>query len=516
MASLVGKTLKNRYQVIESLGRGGMAEVFKVYDNVRASALALKVLRDDMAQDKIFLRRFQREAHTLAKLQHRSIVRFYGLDQDNAQVFMLMDLVEGTSLREEIFRTDKPFSSKRILEIAQPVCAALHYAHQMGVVHCDIKPGNILINHYGEVLTTDFGIARSIDSSTSTLIGAGTPAYMAPELILGKDPSPQSDIYSLGIVLYEMFTGGERPFTGERSQSTGTTAEKVRWEQMHLTPAPVSSFNPVVPKSNDAIISKCLAKDPHARFARALDLYQALESALASPRSSPAAVQNSQPVDWAHVEVEKPASKPVHHEKAAPIVFPESVSNRAPSNARGASSKKPNRFRDYWLLGAFVVLFIALIIIVQNGQANKRQLERISQNDALGLDWRIDGTAIELPLVSDHQNFNLVVDITDEYLECNNIYTGVRDFVLEARFTNPEITHKGWNYGILFRHMNSNNQYRLVIDDSGNVDLRNWQNSYSDTLLSTRPANLRIGKNKSNLIKRLLKNKLEVVEKQVD
>ncbi|GAF89912.1 unnamed protein product, partial [marine sediment metagenome] len=237
MSELIGTTLSGRYRVDAFIGRGGMAEVYRVWDTKRAVPLAMKLLREDLAQDRVFLRRFKREAQTLANLQHPNIVRFYGLEQEGRLAFMLMDFVEGSSLRGEIFDLDgELMSDGRIREIIRSVCSALHYAHEMGVVHCDLKPGNVMVHKNGTVLVTDFGIARMTDAATATMIGMGTPAYMAPELVRGEEPTPQTDIYALGVVLFEMLTGGERPFTGELAETTGSTSEKVRWEQMHLNP----------------------------------------------------------------------------------------------------------------------------------------------------------------------------------------------------------------------------------------------------------------------------------------
>ena len=282
MAPIIGKTLKNRYRVIDSLGRGGMAEVYRVWDEYRSVDIAMKVLRQDIAQDPIFLRRFKREAQSLAKLQHPSIVRFYGMEREGLLVFLLMEYIEGQSLQSEIFLSENhPLSNQRILEILKPICSALNYAHKMGLVHCDLKPGNILIEENSDrVLLTDFGIARTMDAATSTLVGAGTPAYMAPELIKGLDPTPQSDIYSLGIVLYEMLTGGERPFIGERATITGTTADKVRWEHVHLEPSRVSKINIGVPSEVNEIITRCLAKDPRDRYPNALMVYEHMAKVL--------------------------------------------------------------------------------------------------------------------------------------------------------------------------------------------------------------------------------------------
>ena len=265
MATLIGKTLKNRYRVDELLGRGGMAEVYKVYDLQRGVPLAMKVLREDLAEDRVFLRRFQREAQNLAKLQHPNIVRFYGLEQEDRLAFILMEYIEGSTLRGKIFDAHGPLTDREVLEIMEPVCSALSYAHQQGIVHCDLKSANIMIDKAGKVYLTDFGIARMTDMATSTMVGVGTPAYMAPELIRGGDPSPQTDIYALGILLYEMVSGGERPFTGERATITGTTAEKVRWEQVNLDFSGELLPGKISIHKMD-VVERCLQKDPGRRF----------------------------------------------------------------------------------------------------------------------------------------------------------------------------------------------------------------------------------------------------------
>ena len=261
MADLTGQTLLNRYQVLELIGRGGMAEVYKVWDKKRAVHLALKLLREDLAQDRVFLRRFQREAQTLAKLQHPNIVRFYGFEQDGRQSFLLMDYVEGDSLRSEIFNLDgRSMTLDRVWEIVRAVCSALHYAHEMGLVHCDLKPGNVMLHRNGTILVADFGIARMTDAATATMVGAGTPAYMAPEQIKGADPTPQTDIYALGVVLFEMLTSGEQPFTGEKATETGSTGEKVRWEQLNLQSPSMRRWNPDIAPELEAVVQRCLAE----------------------------------------------------------------------------------------------------------------------------------------------------------------------------------------------------------------------------------------------------------------
>jgi serine/threonine protein kinase len=155
----------------------------------------------------------------------------------------------------------------------------MQFAHGEGMVHCDIKPGNIMIHRNGTVLVADFGIARMTDAATTTMVGMGTPAYMAPEQIGGLDPTQGTDIYALGIVLYEMLTGGERPFTGEHAQTTGSTSEKVRWEHIHLEAPSPRLYNPDISIEMEAVVLKCLEKNPDQRYASAIELWKALERA---------------------------------------------------------------------------------------------------------------------------------------------------------------------------------------------------------------------------------------------
>ena len=198
MAELLGRIIKNRYRVDKSLGRGGMAEVYKVWDMERNATLAMKVLHEDLALDNAFLRRFQREAQTLRALQHPNIVRFYELEQDGRLAFILMDYVEGESFKHKIFDAHGPMPFDQISAVMRPLCQALEYAHKQGFTHSDVKPGNIMLDNHGRVMLMDFGIARMTKSATVTMLGVGTPAYMSPEQARGNPPSPQSDIYAVG------------------------------------------------------------------------------------------------------------------------------------------------------------------------------------------------------------------------------------------------------------------------------------------------------------------------------
>ncbi|MEJ2353688.1 MAG: serine/threonine-protein kinase, partial [Anaerolineales bacterium] len=158
MTTLVGKTLANRYRLDEFIGRGGMADVYKAWDSHRHTYLAVKVLHPDLALDKVFMRRFEREGQLLEQLQHPNIVRYYGLERDGSLAFLLLDYVDGVSLKQLIGESPEPLPGNRVYAVFQAVCVALQFAHTEGLVHCDIKPANILVDTKGRVLLSDFGI----------------------------------------------------------------------------------------------------------------------------------------------------------------------------------------------------------------------------------------------------------------------------------------------------------------------------------------------------------------------
>jgi len=356
MKDLSGTRLQNRYEVLELIGRGGMAVVYKVRDTVRAVPLAMKLLREDFAEDVVFLRRFQREAQNLARLQHPHIVRSYGLEREGDYSFMLMDYVDGTTLRKEIFRAKAPLDPHRTLEIMRPVCSALHYAHQMGIIHCDVKPANIMIDTGGRVLVTDFGIARMSDAATSTMVGAGTPAYMSPEQIMGADPTPETDIYAIGAVLFEMMTGGERPFTGERSNQTGTTAEQVRWEKMNLDAPSPKKWNPALTEDLEAIILKCLHKNPDGRYGSTMELLSALEAAIV-----PGGVVERLPSVMGEDEPETVIEPPpdAYQPEDIPAVTPDSSGADVPAAVESSSSEGRRSKLPKWSWALIGVVLLA-------------------------------------------------------------------------------------------------------------------------------------------------------------
>lgn len=392
MQDIIGQTILDRYRVDAFVGRGGMAEVYKVWDRQRLTHLAMKVLRDDLALDVVFLDRFQREARTLEKLQHPNIVRFYGLEQDQRLAFMLMEFVEGETLKHEIFdHQGRGMPAERVMAMMRPVCSALGFAHNQGLVHCDMKPGNVMVHQNGTVLVTDFGIARMTDAATATMVGMGTPAYMAPEQVRGHDPTPQTDIYALGVVLYEMLTGGRRPFTGEQAATTGSTSEKVRWEQLNLQAPSPRTYNPEISPSVEAVVLRCLSKDPVYRFGTTIDLLNALEQAMgeaaitvppravearAAPLTEASAVDDAPPEPEPAAVIE-PASASRMEKRQVPPAKPAAPSARKPrqkatpdkpapkpASPQATAAAQPIRHRKVpawlWVVAAVVMIGVAI------------------------------------------------------------------------------------------------------------------------------------------------------------
>src|SRR5262245_22777575 len=211
MANLVGKTL-GKYRVVARLGRGGMAEVYKAYQPGLDRYVGIKVLHGHLVEDEDFINRFEREALATGKLRHPNIVQVLDFDREGEIYFMAMEYIDGPTLKDEIKarRTDdQPFTLQEIARIFTALCSAIDYAHARRMVHRDIKPANVMVNQEGQVVLTDFGIARIVGGTQYTQTGAlsGTPAYMSPEQGQGERGDERSDIYSLGVMLYEMVTG---------------------------------------------------------------------------------------------------------------------------------------------------------------------------------------------------------------------------------------------------------------------------------------------------------------------
>jgi hypothetical protein len=257
-----------------------MADVYLAFDLQRQTNVAIKLIREDLADDADFVRRFSREAAALARLDHPNVVRFYATEQDGALSFIVMDYVPGSTLQRRLAQAGGPLGLPEVTTVLHQIGPALHYAHTMGFIHRDIKPGNIMLREDGTALLSDFGAARVAESATLATLTVGTPAYMSPEQILGRDLQPQSDIYSFGIVLYEMLAG-RRPFTGEEDGLTGTgTISRLREAHLRLDAPDLSRLNPAVTPALSAVVLKGMAKDVADRWPNVLSLVDAWDTAL--------------------------------------------------------------------------------------------------------------------------------------------------------------------------------------------------------------------------------------------
>jgi eukaryotic-like serine/threonine-protein kinase len=260
------RVYSGRYEITHLVARGGMAQVYRAVDRQLDRPVALKVLFPELSVDKTFVERFRREAQAAANLSHPNIVPVFDWGEDDGSYFIVMEYVDGRPL-SAVIKDPEPLPSREIAGIGAGVAAALAFAHRHGVVHRDVKPGNVLITPDGEVKVTDFGIARAVNTEESlTQTGAvmGTAAYFSPEQAEGKGVDARSDIYSLGVVLYEMAVG-KPPFTGD---SPVAVASKHVRDQ----PIPPRVANPAVPTALNSIIMKAMAKNPDDRYGSAEEL----------------------------------------------------------------------------------------------------------------------------------------------------------------------------------------------------------------------------------------------------
>jgi len=347
-SDLIGTRL-GKYEIQAEIGRGGMGAVYRGYDPALDRYVAVKVLAPHLVWEKEFVERFLREARAAARLKHAGIVTIHDVGQEGDWYYFIMEYLEGQTLTE-VIRQRGPLSSDEALSILRPLAAALNYAHHRGLVHRDIKPGNVIVDPAGQVTLTDFGIARAAQETRLTATGAlvGTPEYMSPEQAKGLTVDARSDQYSLAVVAYEMLSG-RAPFQAESTLA-------LMYKVVHEPPPPIRQARPDLPAEVEAVLAKVLAKEPGDRYATVSAFVEALGRALVGEVVEGVV---------ARPEVTAPPVEPltvVRAPEAAvvppPAVAPLPVRPAAPAAVPAAKPAPPRRRVPGWVwaLGGVAVL----------------------------------------------------------------------------------------------------------------------------------------------------------------
>jgi hypothetical protein len=348
--------LDDRYELGPVLGNGGMARVHQGMDRQLKRPVAVKVLSSPFDRDKEFVERFAREAHAAARLNHPNIVAVYDSGSDDGTHFIVTELVEGETLAD-LLQREGALPPERVVEIAGQVCHALEAAHEKGVVHRDVKPGNVMITPEGRVKVVDFGIARTAgaESVTRTGLVMGSASYLSPEQARGEPGDERSDIYSLGCVLYQMLTG-RPPFVAENPISA-------LYQHVNEPVEPPSSIKPVPPALENVVL-RALEKEPAKRFGSVKEMEDALEAAVESDETK------TMPLPVAAGELTAPVQRV---DATAPV---QRVASTGASHRRGRSF--PWAVVGAVVLGVLVVAALAMAL----GGADPRQAARQAARDA--------------------------------------------------------------------------------------------------------------------------------------
>lgn len=358
----VGQKINGRYEIIRGIGSGGMAKVYLAYDLILNREVAVKILRFDFQNDPKALQRFQREALAASEIVHPNVVEIYDIGEDHGLQYIVMEYVKGTDLKTYIYE-NAPISFDKAVDIMQQILSAVAVAHQHRIIHRDLKPQNILINGAGECKITDFGIAVALSETsitqTSTLLGS--VHYLSPEQARGANATPQSDIYALGIILYELLTG-KVPFDGE-------SAVSIALKHFQEEIPSVRKVNPNIPQALENVIFKATAKDPNERYRSVNEMSEDLSTVLSATRvNEPVFLTKKEQAELAQ---KKQAEKEKEQQKEV-----------EPPKQETKKKKKKKKKRKWWLWVLLLLLLLGVGFFFLQPKTSVPDLTGKSVNEA--------------------------------------------------------------------------------------------------------------------------------------
>ena len=393
---LEGKILGNRYEIIEKIGNGGMATVYKSKDRVLNRYVAVKILRDEFTTDEEFIKRFRIEAQSAASLTHPNIVSIFDVGNEGNLYYIVMELIKGKTLKEIITEENGPLPWKWSLNVVTQIASALETAHKNNIVHRDIKPHNIIITEDGIAKVTDFGIAKAVSNSTITAFGTtiGSVHYFSPEHARGGFTDAKSDLYSLGVVMYEMLTG-KVPFDAD-------TPVSVALKHMQEKPVEPKELNENIPQVVNDIIMKAMQKDINLRYQSATEMVKDLNTALKNPDENFVHIGNNVGAATQRISTQEIAE----------------AERRANEKNNKGKEKKSNKFLEFIkkhkvasaILGAILLFFIAFgatMGIVEIANPNEVQIPDLVNKTAEEAEQILKDLKLKLVVKSEEYDENI-------------------------------------------------------------------------------------------------------------
>ncbi len=385
-------TLSGRYETIDRLGSGGMSNVYRATDRILERTVAVKVLAEHLSDDERFVARFRREALAVAKLIHPNIVQVYDTGVDDGRHYIVMEYVQGRS-GAQILQKQGPLDAETTAEIGIQACSGLDYAHRRGIIHRDVKPGNLMVTGGpvggGEmtVKLADFGIARAIEQTRITQVGSvvGTAAYLAPEQVRGEEATPATDVYALGVVLYQFLTG--------RLPYEGSSLAELAVRQQNERPLPPSTYNNDVPETLGAAVLRALEGDPNRRYAGADELAGGLQLGLQGEDVTLPMSEDTTPtrmlgeetaatrrLDQTERTEYRPAPSPTRRPEPRVAPAPAPISHQPPAVKKRGAFGRFMRFVLALLALVLIAAAVAAAVIITTDKATGVKASKVAGN----------------------------------------------------------------------------------------------------------------------------------------